>query len=1213
MNALPSQNAARALSLDDQHALPSGRVYLSGVQALVRLPMLQQQRDRLAGRATAGFVSGYRGSPLGGLDQALWAAGKHLERHHVVFRPGVNEDLAATAVWGSQQASLHGAARYDGVFAMWYGKGPGVDRSMDVFKHANSAGSSALGGVLVIAGDDHAAKSSSLAHQSEHVLKAAGMPVLYPSDLQEYLDFGLHGWEMSRYSGLWVAMKCVTDVVETSASVEIDPARVRVTLPADFPMPEGGLNIRWPDPPLAQEARMCDHKWYAAQAYVRANRLDRIVIDSPAARLGIVTAGKAYLDVRQALNDLGLDEQACARIGLRIYKVGCVWPLEPQGAREFATGLEEILVVEEKRQFLEYALKEVLYDWPDARRPRVLGKFDGAGEWAVPRGRGLLPMHNELSPSAIARVIAARLQRLDPTVTLDAGIEACLALIDAKERETKRPRVSAERQPWFCSGCPHNTSTRVPQGSRAVAGIGCHYMAMWMDRSTDTFSQMGGEGVGWIGQAPFSRERHIFANLGDGTYFHSGLLAIRASIAAGVNITYKLLYNDAVAMTGGQPVDGVLSVPQIVRQLRAEGAARIVVVSDEPEKYRTPQAQLPDSVTVRHRDALDAVQIELRDTPGTTVLIYDQVCATEKRRRRKRGDYPDPARRAFINQAVCEGCGDCSGASNCLSVEPVEGPFGVKRQINQSSCNKDFSCVNGFCPSFVTAEGAQLRRPGAAGATADADCALLPMPKLPALGRSYSVLICGVGGTGVVTIGNLLGMAAHIEGKGVTVLDMTGLAQKGGAVSSHVQIAASPERIHAARIALGQTDLLLGCDLLVAASRDVLSRVRHDATRAVINGTRVPTADFVRNPDWRFPGTSSEQDVRLGVGRHCEFLDAQGAAIRLFGDAIHANALLTGFAWQKGWIPLSLAALMQAIELNGAAVQNNRRAFQWGRYLAEHGTAVLDAAPGSAGAARRATPPLSLDALIESGAAWLHDYQDAAYARRYTELVAQVRKAESRVAPGADPELTRTVAEHLARMMAYKDEYEVARCYAAPAYLDGLRAQFEGEPGRDYRLRFHLAAPLLARKNRQGRAVKQEYGGWMLPVLRILARGKRLRGTRLDPFGHTAERRMERRLAEDYHALVVRLQATLSSANRARAIELARVAGEIRGFGHLKAARVEAARRRWSEITGQQRLFDDSIDDSTSAAPERTPRPAVSRCEVPTGANSSPVADGLVE
>src|SRR5690554_1714204 len=805
MNAPLDQAVLSALgtvTLDDKYTLEKGRAYMSGTQALVRLPMLQKARDRRAGLNTAGFISGYRGSPLGALDQALWKAKTHLADNDVVFQPGLNEDLAATSVWGTQQVTLYPDATRDGVFGMWYGKGPGVDRSMDVFKHANSAGTSPHGGVLLLAGDDHGAKSSTVAHQSEHDFQAAGIPVLYPANVQEYLDYGLHGWAMSRYSGLWVAMKCVTEVVESTASVDIDPDRARIVIPEDFILPPDGLSIRWPDPPLVQEARLIDYKWYAALAYTRANKLNRIVIDAPQPRLGIMTAGKAYLDTRQALADLGLDEETCAQIGIRLMKVGCVWPLNAQDAREFATGLDEILVVEEKRQILEYALKEELYNWRDDVRPRVYGKFDekdnAGGEWSVPRGQWLLPARGELSPALIAKAIARRLEQFQLPPQVRAGIAARIAIIDAKERELNTPTVTTDRKPWFCSGCPHNTSTRVPEGSRALAGIGCHYMSIWMDRNTATFSHMGGEGAAWIGQKSFTTEKHVFANLGDGTYFHSGILAIRAAIAANANITYKILYNDAVAMTGGQPVDGILKVIDVIAQVHAEGARKVVVVTDEPEKYQG--MKLVGNPPVYHRDELDRVQRELREVEGTTVLVYDQTCATEKRRRRKRGTYPDPARRVFINDTVCEGCGDCSVKSNCLSVEPLETPRGTKRKINQSSCNKDFSCLDGFCPSFVTAEGAQPKKPRpAAQPQPDAqplDAAALPEPTLPALEDSYGILVTGVGGTGVVTIGNLLGMAAHLENKGVTVLDMAGLAQKGGAVYSHVQIAPSPTDLH---------------------------------------------------------------------------------------------------------------------------------------------------------------------------------------------------------------------------------------------------------------------------------------------------------------------------------------------------------------------------------------------------------------------------------
>ncbi|MFL9873658.1 indolepyruvate ferredoxin oxidoreductase family protein [Paraburkholderia megapolitana] len=1175
--------ALSSVTLDDKYTLERGRAYMSGIQALVRLPMLQQERDKAAGLNTAGFISGYRGSPLGGLDLSLWKAKQHLAAHQVVFQPGVNEDLAATAVWGSQQVNLYPSARYDGVFSMWYGKGPGVDRSGDVFKHGNSAGSSKHGGVLVLAGDDHAAKSSTLAHQSEHMFKACGLPVLFPSNVQEYLDFGLHGWAMSRYSGLWAAMKCVTDVVESSASVDIDPHRTQIILPSDFAMPDGGLNIRWPDPPLVQEARLLDYKWYAALAYVRANKLDRVEIDSPHARFGIMTAGKAYLDVRQALTDLGLDDETCARIGIRLYKVGCVWPLEAQGAQAFARGLDEILVIEEKRQILEYAIKEELYNWPDTQRPRVYGKFDekdgAGGEWSVPMGKWLLPAHYELSPAIIAKAIATRLDKFDLPSDVRARIATRIAVIEAKEKALARPRVEVERKPWFCSGCPHNTSTAVPEGSRAMAGIGCHYMTVWMDRSTTTFSQMGGEGVAWTGQAPFTNDKHVFANLGDGTYFHSGLLAIRAAIASKANITYKILYNDAVAMTGGQPVDGTLTVPQITLQLAAEGATKIVIVTDEPQKYQGAMQQLAAGVTIHHRDQLDDVQRELREIAGTTILIYDQTCATEKRRRRKRNAYPDPAKRVVINDAVCEGCGDCSVQSNCLSVEPLETEYGTKRQINQSTCNKDFSCLKGFCPSFVSVEGGQLRKPKAAGGVASDTLAPVPDPQVPAIGRPYGVLITGVGGTGVVTIGALLGMAAHLENKGVTVLDVTGLAQKGGAVMSHVQIANQPADIHATRIAMGEASLVIGCDAIVTASDECVSRMQGGRTRVVLNSAATPTAEFIKNPNWRFPGASAEADVRAGAGDDgVSAVDANRFALALLGDAIYTNPFMLGYAWQRGWIPLTHESLIRAIELNAVQVDKNRAAFEWGRRTA-HDPAGVSKLANLQGRSEEATDtasskiislhtPKALDTLIDKRVQYLTAYQNDAYAARYRKLVDEVRAAETSLdSIDSQLPLTEAVAKNLHKLMAYKDEYEVARLYADPAFVEKLKANFEG----DWKLKLYLAPPAFSKKDSHGHLVKKQYGPWVFSAMRVLAKLKFLRGTGLDVFGKTEERRTERALIGEYEALVRELVGSLSPQKRALAIELASLPDGIRGYGHVKENNLKGVRTKWTALLAKWR------------------------------------------
>jgi indolepyruvate ferredoxin oxidoreductase len=1149
----PAAAALREVSLDDKYALDSGRVFLTGAQAFVRLLILQRQRDALVGLNTAGFVSGYRGSPLGALDQSLWKAQKFLERAHIKFQPGLNEDLAATALWGSQQVNLYPRAKYDGVFAMWYGKGPGVDRCGDVFKHANHAGTSKHGGVLVLAGDDHGAKSSTLPHQSDHQFSAALMPVLYPSSVQEILDLGLHGWAMSRYSGCWVGFKCVADTVESSSSVYIDPARTRIVVPDDFPLPPDGLSIRWPDGFLETEARMQDYKVYAALHYCRVNQLNRVVIDSPKPRLGIITSGKSYLDVRQALEDLGITEVDAAEIGLRVYKIAMTWPLEPEGVRQFAEGLEEILVVEEKRQIVEYQLKEQLYNWRDDVRPRVVGKFDEKGEWTRPHGDWLLPAVSELTPAMIARVIAQRIRRLDLHPRAMEKLNARVDWINAKEAALAKPKVILERIPYFCSGCPHNTSTNVPEGSRATAGIGCHVMAIWMDRKTSTFTHMGGEGVPWIGQAPFTDEEHIFANLGDGTYYHSGSLAIRAAVAAKVNITYKILYNDAVAMTGGQPVDGPISPARIAQQCAAEGVSKIVVVSDEPDKY--PAGYFPGGIAIHGRDDLDAIQRELRETPGCTVLLYDQTCAAEKRRRRKRGKLPDPAKRVVINELVCEGCGDCGVKSNCVSVAPVETEFGRKRGIDQSSCNKDFSCVKGFCPSFVTVEGGSLKKPKKAEA---GEFPVLPDPTPVATTEPYGILVTGIGGTGVVTIGALIGMAAHLEGKGCSVLDMTGLAQKNGAVVSHVRVADRPEQLHATRIAAGEAKLVLACDILTGVGYEQLAKMQKGVTKAVVNTALVMPAGFTRDPDLAFPGGSMEREIEDAVAPgDAEFLDATKLATGLMGDSIATNLFMIGFAYQRGLLPVGEAAILRAIELNGTAIESNRESFNWGRLAAVDPARVATAAiPSAKPESQRLSE--SLDESIARRSEYLTAYQDAAYAKRYTDLVTKVRTAEAAKMSGATA-LTEAVARYYFKLLAVKDEYEVARLYAETDFAARVAAQFEG----NYKLTFHLAPPVFNKPDQEtGEARKSVYGPWMMSAFRALAKFRRFRGTPLDIFNRTAERRLERALIGEYESLVAELLAALASHNHALAVELAQIPEHIRGYGHVKERHLKAAKAK---------------------------------------------------
>ena len=1161
--------ALRKVSLDDKYELESGRVFLTGAQAFVRLLILQRQRDKLASLNTGGFVSGYRGSPLGALDLSLWKARPFLDRANIKFQPGLNEDLAATAIWGSQQVNLYPDAKVDGVFAMWYGTGPGVDRCGDVFKHANFAGTSKHGGVLVLAGDDHAAKSSTLPHQSDHQFSAAMIPVLYPASVQEILDLGLHGWAMSRYSGCWVGFKCVADTVESSASVYADPSRVNIVVPGDFPLPPDGVSIRWPDPFLATEARMQDYKIYAVLHYCRVNKLNQIVIDSPKPRLGIITSGKSYLDVRQALEDLGIDEREAAEIGIRLFKVAMPWPLEPEGVRHFAEGLAEILVVEEKRQVVEYQLKEQLYNWRDDVRPRVVGKFDEKGEWVRPHGDWLLPPHAELTPAMIARVIAQRIERLGLHPRAMEKLRARVDWINAKEAALAKPKITLNRIPYFCSGCPHNTSTKVPEGSRATAGIGCHVMAIWMDRSTSTYTHMGGEGVPWIGQAPFSETKHTFANLGDGTYYHSGILAIRAAIAAKVNITYKILYNDAVAMTGGQPVDGPISPQMIAQQCAAEGVAKIVVVTDEPTKY--PPGYFASNIAVHDRLELDRVQRELRDTSGVTILLYDQTCAAEKRRRRKRGKYPDPAKRVFINELVCEGCGDCGIKSNCVSVGPVETEFGRKRVIDQSSCNKDYSCVNGFCPSFVTVEGGSVRKPKKAEAV---DSSHLPEPALPAITEPYSILVTGIGGTGVVTIGALLGMAAHLESKGVSVLDMTGLAQKNGAVVTHVRFADAPEKLHATRIAAGEAKLVLACDILTGVGYEALAKMQKGVTKAVVNTALVMPADFTRNADLAFPTGSMEQEIRDAVAPgDAEFLDATKLATGLMGDSIATNLFMVGYAYQRGLIPVGEEAILRAIELNAAAVEANKQSFRWGRLAAVEPERVLRAAiPQAKPESQRLSA--SLDEMIARRVEFLTGYQNAAYAKRYADFVAKVRSLEEQKLPGRTA-LAEAVARYYFKLLAIKDEYEVARLYSATDFARRVAAQFEG----DYKLVFHLAPPLMNQPDPDtGEPKKSAYGPWMMGAFRVLAKLKGLRGTALDIFGRTPERRMERALIADYETLIDELMPSLATHNHALAVELASIPEQIRGYGHVKERHLRTAKAKETELRAKFRASSPVVE-----------------------------------
>ena len=1129
MPSTASSSLLASYRLDDRYTKSAGTVFITGTQALVRIALDQASRDRANGRKTAGFISGYRGSPLGGVDLELWRAEKLIEEHGIKFLPAVNEDLAATAVLGSQQVETNPHKTVQAVFGMWYGKGPGVDRAGDALKHGNAYGSSPHGGVLVIAGDDHGCVSSSMPHQSDVAFMAWFMPTLNPASVGEYLAFGEYGYALSRFSGMWVGFKAVSETVESGASVEILPPR-DFRAP-DFTQPPGGLHYRWPDLPGPQIEERMEAKKQAVYAFAEANPIDRHIYEVRDARFGIVTTGKGHLDLMEALRLLGIDEAKCRSLGIDIYKIGMVWPLARRDALAFVRGKQEVLVVEEKRGIIESQFKEYFYDWPGDKPQRMVGKNEE-------NGAPLIPWTGELSPLLLAPIVAKRLDGIFPGLGLS---ERAAALQPAPSRVIQIP--GATRTPYFCSGCPHNTSTKVPEGSKALAGIGCHFMASWMDRETSSLIQMGGEGVNWAASSLFTGKAHIFQNLGEGTYYHSGSMAIRQAIAAKANITYKILYNDAVAMTGGQPVDGPVNVQAIAQEVRAEGVARIALVSDDPEKFEL--RDFPPGTTIHHRRDLDPVQRELREIAGVTVLIYEQACATEKRRRRKRGTMADPKRFAYINDLVCEGCGDCSVESNCLSVEPKETPFGRKRQINLSNCNKDFSCLNGFCPSFVTVEGAVRRRQQGSVEDFAASAAGLSPPVLPSLREPYDLLVTGVGGTGVITVGTVIAMAGHLDGRGSSVLDFTGFAQKFGTVLSFIRLAESPGQINQVRIDSAAADALIGCDLVVSSSPKASSTYRA-GTRAVVNMAEMPTGDVVRFRDADLASKRRLAAIETVLGEdNVRTLNANVLSETLFGDVVYANIIMLGHAWQQGLVPVSLPALERALELNGVAVERNLQAFAAGRLACANPNFV---------ASRQQSEvqlPELLDATIERRVAFLRDYQNNDWAERYRAVVERVRRAESEL---KSDRLTDAVARSLFKLMSYKDEYEVARLHLLPGFRSELERQFEGS----FKVNYHLAPPFLPLgQDARGRPHKMQFGQWMRLPMRMLARLKGLRGTPLDIFGYSGERKAERALIGWYDELIETTLARLSADKLEQLVAIARAPMEIRGYGPVKETAIK--------------------------------------------------------
>ena len=1155
-----------SVSLTDRYQIEHGRVLMSGIQALVRLPLDLMRRDRQRQLNTGTFISGYRGSPLGGYDLELGRQHKLLTQYNIKFQPGVNEELGATAVWGSQQVNLFDGATVNGVCGIWYGKTPGVDRSTDAFRHANAAGSAKLGGVLVIAGDDHGCKSSSYPGQSEFAFVDMHMPVLNPASVQEVLDFGIYGIELSRYSGCWVAMITLTENMDSSATVDIDSQRVKITQPTDFIMPKGGVNIRLSDTPLAQEERLWRYKRPAAIAFCRANQLNKVILDNPNARLGIVSAGKAHLDLLQAMDDLGLDNHRAQQLGIRILKVAMTYPLDVAEIRDFARGLDYLLVVEEKRSLMEVQLKEELYNVEivDPNFPKIIGKLDS-------QDNPLLPVYGELSPAIIADILVRAL----PDARKLNSVQQHLQTLSSCTARAAQYSLSTVRSPFYCSGCPHNTSTKVPQGSRALAGIGCHYLVQNMDRNTHTFTQMGAEGVSWIGQSAFTQTKHVFVNLGDGTYFHSGILAIRAAVAAGINITYKILFNDAVAMTGGQRHDGELRPDMIARQVLAEGINKLVIVMDDVDKY-TGKMHFPKDASIHHRDQLDVIQRQLRETEGVTVILYDQICATALRRQRKRGLAAPASSRVVINTEVCEACGDCSVQSNCTSVEPVDTPLGIKRQINQSSCNVDLTCVKGFCPSFVTLQGAQLKRPSGADIDFIEQAKNLSAVAERSLDKPWNILITGVGGTGVVTVGALLAMAAYIEGKAVTVLDQTGLAQKGGAVYSHIRLANSNAQLHAVRIGDANTDMLIACDLVGAGnSVTCLSKLNPAKTMAIVNTDLIPTADFVLGR----PIDNDRQQIVDEIQRYCANfckINATELTSAALGTATTANIFMLGYAYQQGGIPLLLSSIYQAIEMNAVAVADNLQAFNAGRLAAADGTQLKT----QLGLLKAPAVVENLTSILAFRVNYLTDYQDAATAHRYKRYILQLAAKEQQIAPNSE-RLSSVVAKVYFKLLAYKDEYEVARLYTNGDFARQLQTSFCG----DYKVNFHLAPELFSLFHKGDAAPKKlSYGPWMNLAFKALTKLKFLRNSPLDLFSYTADRRQEQLLAGQYQQLIAQLLINLSTDNLTQAVAIAEISASIRGFGAVKSRSITLAEQRQS-VALQAFLADTKLSTVQSYDP----------------------------
>ena len=1067
------------VSLLDKYSKRDGSIFISGVQSLVRMPLVQKDIDISNNLNTAGFISGYKGSPLAGYDLELSRAQNFLDEKSIFHQPGLNEEIAATSVWGSQQGEFLSRGKFDGVFGIWYGKGPGVDRAMDALKHANAAGSSKHGGVLAIAGDDHGAKSSTLPHQSDHNFISAFIPYLYPSGVNDIVPYGLLGIAMSRFSGCWIGMKIVSDVADAAMVYDTDLEKANITIPSkDFfgEYAELSRNIYYKDNPRDQDHRLQRVKGFAAQAFGRVNGIDKTIWKGPKTKIGIITSGKSYNDVREALRWLNIDESSANDLGVGLYKVGMPWPLEPEGIREFCEGLDHVLVVEEKRELIEHQIKWQLYNWKEAARPIVVGKQDELGKW-------LLPPENDLPLEVIVEVVAKRIYK----ATNSSDLLDRLKWFKKRHQEQRSVLSPINRNPYFCSGCPHNTSTLVPEGSRSLGGIGCHYMAVDMDRGTELYTQMGGEGTPWIGQSPFSKDSHIFANLGDGTYKHSGILAIRAAIDADINITYKILYNDAVAMTGGQAIGNNWDVQGITRQLLAEGISKICILSEDPAQYKNLKST---NVLSMHRDNIIEAQKDLKKVSGVSALIYDETCAAEKRRRRKRGLLEDPIKRVFINPEICEGCGDCSIQSNCVSIEPLETSNGRKRKINQANCNKDYSCLKGFCPSFITAD---------------------VVPKKIKLSKNFqtllnpntierdetNIMLTGIGGTGVLTISALLGMAAHIEGKVSTTLDLTGLAQKGGAVWSHIKIFSKEKAPFSHKISPASTDLLLACDPVVAVKEEIQETFSKSKTYSVVNSSLSPVADFVKERDLEFMEQETVDLIKKSSFKLVSLLPASNIAAHLSNDAIGSNLIMLGAAFQAGLIPLKRESIEEAIILNKVGAENNLHCFNLGRAYVQNPQQPIFAN------FLENSPDETLELVLSSRKKLLKDYGRKEF-EKYNSSFSETRELLKNEI-GSESTLVR-LAKELYRLLAIKDEYQVAEFHLQNS------KELIGSYGNNYfNLNFYLAPPLLSfiKDKKTQRPKKFKVPAYIaLPTFYLLRSLKFLRGSPLDIMKHSKDRKL---------------------------------------------------------------------------------------------------------